>query len=139
MTTTRTHRGRIARVLTALTLTLTPALALGSAAPAHAATGTTTVRICTTKPSGTATASIMAFWFNGSTWQQQGSTVRGTCATFTLGHSGWWHFRASTYALLPCVEYVYGWNSNDVIKQQLPASTSITVPLTYEYSVPLYC
>jgi hypothetical protein len=131
-------RGRVAGLLTALTLVLAPVLALGSAAPAQAATGTTYVSICTVKPSGTATPTIASFWWNGSAWTQQ-SSVRAGCATFTLGHSGYWYFRASTYALLPCVEYVYGWTSNTVIKQNLPTSTSVNVNLAYERSVPLYC
>jgi hypothetical protein len=137
MSTTRSPR-RLAGLLTALTLALAPVLALGAAAPAEAATGTTTVRICTTRPSTTATPLIASYWWNGSAWSQQ-SAVRGTCTTFTLGHSGYYYFRASTYALLPCVEYVYGWTSNTVIKQQLPATTSVTVPLQYERSIPLYC
>lgn len=129
-------RGRLAGLLTALTLVLAPVLALGSAAPAQAATGTTYVTVCTARPPGTATPLVTSYWWNGTSWQQMQS-ARAGCVYFTLGHNGYWHFMASTYSIVGCAEYVYGWASPTYIKQNLPVSSSTTGQLVYQRMIPL--
>ena len=131
-TSTTSRKASLASILVLLTSLL---FGFAAVSPAEAATGTTTVRLCANKPSVyAATPSISAYWWNGSSWQQQ-ATVRGSCATFTLGHSGYYYFRAASWVIAGCTEYVYGWTSNALIKQNLPATNNWTVNLPYEYAV----
>jgi hypothetical protein len=135
--TSRTTRGiyrggaPVPRLL-ALVLTLGTLLGLGvTAAPAEAATGTTTVKVCATnKPSYAVTPALDAYWWNGSDWVLQ-SSVRATCATFTLGHNGYWHFMATTVVPAGCVYYQYQGASKAFTKQSLPSSSAMNVPLQY--------
>jgi len=135
------RRGRIVSALLAVVGIL--GLTTVTAAPAHAASGTTTVTICVTGPSSgvVAHAAVSSFWWNGTGWQgEQGvQTTRG-CGTLTLRHNGYYSFKATSYVFTMCVgEWFYGWTSGTYVKQQLPAASTIRLSLPYTGFIPTPC
>jgi hypothetical protein len=114
---------------------------LVSSIPAHAAAGPTTVNVCVNAytPSLKQNSVVSSYWWNGAGWVPQASARTNAygCASLTMVHNGWWYVRVTDYALLPCVEYVYGWQSNAFIKQNIANGATIGGTMNYWYGVPL--
>jgi hypothetical protein len=114
---------------------------LVSAIPAHAAAGPTTVNVCVNAwtPSLKQNSLVTPNWWNGYGWVAQPAVHTNAygCASVTMVHNGWWYIRVTDYSLLPCAEYVYGWQTNAFVKQNIANGATLGGTMNYWYSIGL--
>jgi hypothetical protein len=116
-------------------------LTFAAAAPASADTVTRYVTVCVSgSSSARAHAQATAYWDDGSAWVAQSTvSVASGCNTLALKHNGYYYIQAYGYVRLPCALYRYYGTTNVFIKQRLATSSSVTLPLSYYDTIPLYC
>ena len=108
-----------------------------SAPAANAATGTTQVTACANRVTSSSGPLIISYWYNGSGWVAEQQLRTNGCATFTLQHNGYYHFMATSYAIVGCAEYVWGGASGVFSKQSRPSVSTMSFGLAYQRTIPL--